>query len=169
MLNTQDGGTKTEMQRLLKDAEKFSGIKYDINNLSDVYNAIHVIQEQMEITGTTAQEANSTITGSLGKMKAAFDNFINGSGSPEALGESISTFLKNVSNAVLKLAPGILSGVANLISDLVPQIIDLIVQVAPQLLDAITSLVDKLLEMVSGDTTALQNTITTLIRSWDAP
>lgn len=157
------GGTKTEMQRLLKDAEKFSGIKYDINNLSDVYNAIHVIQEQMEITGTTAQEANSTITGSLGKMKAAFDNFINGSGSPEALGESISTFLKNVSNAVLKLAPGILSGVANLISDLVPQIIDLIVQVAPQLLDAITSLVDKLLEMVSGDTTALQNTITTLI------
>lgn len=59
------GGTKTEMQRLLSDAEKLTGIKYDINNLDDVFNAIHVIQGELGITGTTAKEASETLTGLL--------------------------------------------------------------------------------------------------------
>ena len=70
------GGTKTEMERLLADAEKISGQKYDINNLSDVYEAIHVIQEEMGITGTTSKEAASTLSGSFSSMKAAAENFL---------------------------------------------------------------------------------------------
>ena len=70
------GGTKTEMERLLADAEKISGQKYDINNLSDVYEAIHVIQQEMDITGTTSKEAASTLSGSFSSMKAAAENFL---------------------------------------------------------------------------------------------
>ena len=70
------GGTKEEMQRLLKDAQKLSGQKYDISNLDDVYNAIHVIQESLDITGTTANEAATTLTGSFGAMKAAAQDFL---------------------------------------------------------------------------------------------
>lgn len=70
------GGTKTEMQRLLKDAQKISGVKYNINNLSDVYSAIHVIQEKMGIMGTTANEASETLSGSFAAMKAAAKDFI---------------------------------------------------------------------------------------------
>lgn len=70
------GGTKTEMERLLADASKLSGVKYDISNLSDVYNAIHVIQEEMGITGTTAKEAAETFSGSLASMKAAGKNVL---------------------------------------------------------------------------------------------
>ena len=66
------GGTKTEMERLLADAQKITGIKYDINNLSDVYSAIHVIQGELDITGTTAKEAADTLTGSFSSMKTAF-------------------------------------------------------------------------------------------------
>ncbi|MFR4169837.1 MAG: hypothetical protein ACLT1D_19395, partial [[Clostridium] symbiosum] len=70
------GGTKSEMERLLKDAEKFSGVKYDIDNLSDVYNAIHVIQGELDITGTTAKEASTTISGSMDSMKSSFQNVL---------------------------------------------------------------------------------------------
>jgi len=66
------GGTKEEMNRLLEDAEKLSGIRYDINNLKDVYEAIHIIQEELDITGTTSKEASTTIQGSAAAMKAAW-------------------------------------------------------------------------------------------------
>ena len=70
------GGTKTEMERLLSDAEKISGQKYDISNLSDVYEAIHVIQTDLDITGTSSKEAASTLSGSFASMKAAADNLL---------------------------------------------------------------------------------------------
>lgn len=66
------GGTKTEMERLLADAQKLTGVKYGINNLNDVYQAIHVIQEEMGITGTTAKEASETLEGSMAAAKAAW-------------------------------------------------------------------------------------------------
>ena len=65
------GGTRGEMERLLEDAEKLSGIHYDIDNLADIYNAIHVIQENLGITGTTAKEASETISGSMKSAKSA--------------------------------------------------------------------------------------------------
>lgn len=70
------GGTKSEMERLLQDAEKFSKVKYDINNLNDVYEAIHVIQDNLNVTGTTAKEASSTFSGSFASMKAAAKNLL---------------------------------------------------------------------------------------------
>ena len=79
------GGTKSEMERLLADAEKISGVKYDISNLGDVYSAIHVIQGELGLTGVAASEAQSTLTGSFGAMKAAASNLLGGL----ALGEDI--------------------------------------------------------------------------------
>ena len=157
------GGTKTEMERLLKDAEKFSGVKYDINNLSDVYNAIHVVQEELRITGTTADEAKGTISGSVTSMKAAFDNFLNGSGSPEQLATTITNVFRNISNAIAELAPDILNGVITLIQEVLPQISQLILDMLPQLLDAVTNMIDSILEMLTNNTENLSETIGTLV------
>lgn len=94
------GGTKTEMERLLKDAEKISGVKYDINNLSDVYEAIHVIQKEMNITGTTAKEAADTIEGSVNTMKSAWENWLTaiGSGSEKDIQRTTKALTKSISN-----------------------------------------------------------------------
>ena len=94
------GGTKTEMERLLKDAEKISGVKYDISNLSDVYEAIHVIQEEMGITGTTAKEAADTIQGSVNTMKSAWENWLTaiGSGSEKDIQKTTKALTKSISN-----------------------------------------------------------------------
>ena len=157
------GGTKTEMERLLKDAEAFSGVHYDISNLSDVYNAIHVIQEELGITGTTAEEAEKTISGSAASMKAAFDNFLNGSGSPEALADSVTNFLINIGNTISQLAPSILKGVTKLVKTLIPQISKLLVKLVPQLLDAVQDMIKTLLDMLTQNTTELSNAISTFI------
>lgn len=94
------GGTKTEMERLLADAQKLTGVKYDINNLNDVYQAIHAVQKELGVTGTTAEEAASTFFGSFASMKAAFQNVLGGLALGQdiqpalnALAETVSTFL----------------------------------------------------------------------------
>src|SRR5699024_3872867 len=94
------GGTKSEMERLLADAQELTGVKYDINNLDDVFMAVHAIQEEIGITGTTALEAEETFEGSLNAMKAAFTNTLgalaigeNIQGSFTALAETMSTFI----------------------------------------------------------------------------
>lgn len=94
------GGTKTEMERLLADAQKLTGVKYDISNLSDVYNAIHAIQDELGVTGTTAKEAASTMSGSFNAMKASAANVLgnlalgeNVMPSLNALSKTTSTFL----------------------------------------------------------------------------
>ncbi|MFR0815281.1 MAG: hypothetical protein ACLSIL_12870 [Enterococcus casseliflavus] len=94
------GGTKTEMERLLADATKLTGAKYDINNLSDVYTAIHAVQEELGITGTTAKEAAETFSGSFTSMKSAFSNVLGNLSlgrdivpSLQALAQTTSTFL----------------------------------------------------------------------------
>ena len=157
------GGTKTEMERLLKDAEKISGVKYDIKNLNDVYEAIHVIQEDLGVTGTTAEEASETISGSAASMKAAFDNFLNGSGGPEELAEAVTNMLKNVGKAIAKLAPSILSGIVTLIQQLLPQVVQLLTSLIPQLLTAITNMINTLLQMILQNTSQIAATITNLI------
>ncbi len=91
------GGTKTEMERLLKDAEALSGVKYDINNLADVYEAIHVIQTELGITGTTAKEASTTITGSINMAKAAWENLLVGISDPT---QDIDVLVDNFVNSV---------------------------------------------------------------------
>lgn len=107
------GGTKEEMQRLLSDAQKLTGVKYDITNLNDVFQAIHVIQEELGITGTTAKEAEETISGSIASMKSAWDNFLNGSGTFDQLVETAKTVLENITTAVSEQLPRIAEEIVN--------------------------------------------------------
>lgn len=92
------GGTKTEMERLLADAEQISGVHYDISNLGDIYNAIHVIQGELGLTGVAAEEAQSTLTGSFEGMKAAWQNLIGNIGLGENVEASMQSFTTAVSN-----------------------------------------------------------------------
>lgn len=89
------GGTKTEMERLLTDAGKLTGKKYDISNLADVYDAIHAIQTEMGITGTTAKEASTTIEGSWKAVSASFKNFLSGNGGAEGGYQALISSLDN--------------------------------------------------------------------------
>lgn len=86
------GGTKTEMERLLANAEKITGVKYDINNLNDVFNAIHAIQGELKISGVAADEAKTTLSGSFSSMKASAQDFLGNL----ALGENIGPSLMNL-------------------------------------------------------------------------
>lgn len=113
------GGTKTEMERLLKDAQKLTGVKYDINNLSDVYTAIHVIQEELGVTGTTAKEASSTLQGSFASMKASWNNFLSGSGDLSQVVDTATDVVKNV---------------VRIVNDAIPSIIENITKALPELL-----------------------------------
>ena len=141
------GGTKTEMERLLKDAEKISGVKYDMSNLGDVYKAIHVIQEDLGLTGVAADEASSTFTGSMGAMKAAAENFLatlttggDVSSSMAVLVKSASTFLfKNLIPMVGNLVKAIPSALNSALTTITPMIqsgfAKLITVIAPTFLD----------------------------------
>ena len=99
------GGTKTEMERLLADAEALTGVHYDISNLSDVYAAIHAIQTEIGITGTTAKEASDTISGSIASMKAAWQNLLTGLGDPDADIEQLS---ENLTETIIQVAKNLL-------------------------------------------------------------
>lgn len=149
------GGTKTEMERLLADAQKITGIKYDISNLNDVYSAIHVIQEELGITGTTAKEAASTITGSVNSMKSAFDNFLNGSGTIEQFVETGITAIQNIVNVAGELLPNIVKSIANA----TPQIIEGINLIFPQILGLLTENLPVILESVGQILSALLQAI----------
>lgn len=118
------GGTKTEMERLLADASKLSGVKYDIGNLGDVYEAIHVIQEEMGITGTTAKEAASTFSGSFASMKAAASNLLGSL----ALGEDIKPAMNAlISSTGTFLFDNLFPMVGDILTSLVEYIVDTVV------------------------------------------
>lgn len=142
------GGTKTEMQRLLSDAQKISGVEYDINNLSDVYSAIHVIQGELDITGTTAKEAASTLSGSFASMKAALKNVLG----EITLGMDVGSALNALADTVVTFLVGnLLPAVWNVISALPGAIATFIQALAPQLMEAVNSLIS---QISAGITTA---------------
>lgn len=151
------GGTKTEMERLLADAEKITGVKYDINNLSDVYSAIHVIQGELGITGTTAKEAETTLSGSLASMKAAFNNLLGNI----AIGEDITDELKQVGETVATFLTGnlipmignVLASIPDLLGkDFAAAGLNMIAENSDQILESGVSFVTSL---VTGIITAL--------------
>ena len=114
------GGTKQEMERLLADAEELTGMKYDINNLSDVYNAIHAVQEEMNVTGTTAREAMSTIEGSVNATKAAWQNFLVGLGDEDAdMQKLVSNLLTSAGAALKNIVPRLGTIVKSLITTVI--------------------------------------------------
>lgn len=106
------------MERLLKDAEKISGIKYDISNLNDVYQAIHVIQTELGITGTTAKEAAETISGSMSMAQAAWDNFLAGTGTAEEFAEAVGTAAGNIISNLIDIVPRLASEIPTVISQI---------------------------------------------------
>lgn len=140
------GGTKQEMQRLLADAEKLTGVKYDINNLSDVYSAIHAIQENLDITGTTAKEASTTFTGSFKSMKAAAQNVLG----KLALGEDIKPSLEALLNSTETF----------LVGNLAPMIGNILAQLPTLLMGALKGVFTKLFG--EGIGSALAGVLTTL-------
>ena len=138
------GGTKTEMQRLLADAEKLTGVKYDIKNLSDVYSAIHVIQEDLGVTGTTAQEAEQTISGSMNMAKKSFENFLAGVTPASDVIKSVITAAKNIFKEFQKIIPDLVNGIVELINGLIPEIPNILKQLIPAFADGAVKLVEGL-------------------------
>ena len=136
------GGTKTEMERLLADAQKLTGVKYDINNLNDVYQAIHVIQEEMGITGTTAKEASETLEGSMAAAKAAWDNFMNGSSDADQLADAFATAADNIVNNLAEIVPRFAETLPALAGAIVSQIPDLAAAIVPAVLSAGQSILE---------------------------
>ena len=136
------GGTQAEMQRMLNDATKISGVKYDLGNLADMYSAIHIIQQEMDITGTTAKEAATTLTGSFAAMKAAAENVMadwsTGADLTEplqALADTAQTFL--VDN-LLPMIGNVLAGIPELVYTLVPEILQSGTQLVTSLAEGFT-------------------------------
>ena len=142
------GGTKTEMERLLADAEKLTGVKYDINNLNDVYQAIHAVQEEMGITGTTAKEAASTLEGSMASAKAAWDNFMNGSGDADQLADAFATAADNIVKNLAEIIPRFAETLPTLGGAIIAQIPGLVAAIVPAVLSAGQSVLKRLQDAV---------------------
>lgn len=143
------GGTKEEMERLLEDAEKLSGIKYDLSNLNDVYEAIHVIQTELGITGTTAKEASSTIEGSMASAKAALTNLLTGlADDKQDVTVLMDELVESISIAAGNIAPRlgiVIDNIQKLITESVPKIAE---EFGPKLGSAFLSVVDGLPELI---------------------
>lgn len=141
------GGTKTEMERLLADAQKLSGVKYDISNLSDVYEAIHVIQNSLGITGTTAVEAASTLSGSFASMKAAFNNFLG----YLVIGEDIKPYIKQlVQTAATFLFNNLLPAIGNIITSLPPALVTFVTTALPIIAEQGKRMIDAVISGING-------------------
>lgn len=149
------GGTKTEMERLLADAEQITGVHYDIDNLGDVYDAIHVIQGELGLTGVAADEASSTFSGSMGAMKAAASNFI----ADLALGNDISASMSALTSSVIAFAKNALPMIVNIIGAAPQAIVGLLAGLGPELL---TAGMNALLQLGQGLAAALPQLITTI-------
>ena len=151
------GGTKEEMGRLLEDAEKLAGLDmftFDINSYADIVQAIHIVQENIGITGTTAKEASETISGSVGSMKAAWQNLLVGMADPAAdlsglIGNVVDTAETAFGN-ILPVAEQALTGIASFVEQIAPVIAEklpgLVEAVLPSILSAATTLVTALVE-----------------------
>ena len=149
------GGTKEEMQRLLEDAEKLSGIEYDISSYADIVDAIHVVQTEMGITGTTAKEASTTIQGSLASMKSAWQNLLTGVADDNAnFEELVNNFVDSLVGVGENIIPRIntvIKGLTQLITQASQTIIPLAVETLLQNLPSIVAAgMDMVLAIVNG-------------------
>ena len=151
------GGTQKEMERLLADASKLSGVKYKIENFSDIIEAIHVIQDNQGIAGTTAAEAEKTISGSVNAAKAAWKNLLSGLADGE---QDIDQLVSNLSETVLTaaqknivprlqtMAPRLVQAVQTLVSTLGPQLPGIINTILPGMVEAATTLITGLADVL---------------------
>lgn len=166
------GGTKAEMERLLDTASQLAGVKFDINSYADIVQAIHAIQTEMGITGTTAKEAAGTITGSLSSVKASFENLLVSISSGVGIDKSIKNLFDTAVAFGENYFPRIeqsIEGVIQLIPDAIPMIFEKVPELAerevPKLVQSATTILDKILEVFSDkeSTNKLTNTAVNLI------
>lgn len=150
------GGTQKEMERLLADASKLSGVKYKIENFSDIIEAIHVIQDNQGIAGTTAAEAEKTISGSVNAAKAAWKNLLSGLADGEQdidqlvsnLSETVLTAAQNIVPRLQTMAPRLVQAVQTLVSTLGPQLPGIINTILPGMVEAATTLITGLADVL---------------------
>ena len=178
------GGTKEEMQRLLDDASELSGMEFNIENFSDVAEAIHVIQENMRITGTTAEEASTTISGSLASTKSAWENLLVGMANPsdevdmgvliDNLIQSALTALNNlmpiiqqsllgIGQVITQVAPILAQMLPGLVTTLVPPLIDAAIQLVNALVQALPDILGIIIEQIPTLFNLIVETVITLL------
>ena len=165
------GGTKEEMQRLLTDAEKISGIKYDLSSYSDIVDAIHVVQTEMGITGTTAAEAATTIEGSANSMKSAWSNLLTGM-SNENLNldrlvknvvDSVGTFADNLLPRLQTMLPRFSEGMTQLVNGLVPYVAPAMETLLPALVQGVGGLVSGIVQALPAAVEAISAVVPMLV------
>lgn len=160
-------GSKEGMQEAIDKVNEWNkangrATNYQMGNYADMEKALVDYTKMVGIAGTAQTQLSTTIIGSVSQMKAAWDNFLNGSGSPEALVETITNVINNIATVLQELAPALLDGIVQLMETLIPQVVSLIIDLLPQLFDAVSSLIDKLLELLSNNTESISNTISTI-------
>lgn len=175
------GGTKEEMQRLIDDANALNKAqgnmtKYSIDSYADIVNAIHDVQTEMGVTGTTALEASTTIQGSLASTKAAWENWLTGTGSVDALVGTVVNSAGLLAKAIGDILPSLTTGISQLVAQLAPEIPPLINQLLPGIIDSIVTLIDSLgsqlpailatiLPVITGSAPQIINTLITALIS----
>ena len=165
------GGTKEEMQRLLTDAEKISGIKYDISSYADIVDAIHVVQTEMGITGTTAKEAATTIDGSVNSMKSAWSNLITGMSNEnldldklvQNVIDSVNTFADNLIPRLQIMLPRFAEGLTQLANGLAPYVGPAMETLLPSLVQGIGGLVSGIVQALPAAVEAISAVIPMLV------
>lgn len=167
------GGTKQEMEWLLADAEKISGVKYDISSYADVVEAIHVMQESMDIAGTTAKEAEATISGSMNALKSAVSNLIVGFGDANAdmellcgnMVDAFKTVVENITPVIeniIAALPTVLDALLTAVGELLPTLLESVTELFSQVLSTILSLLPQLIPTAVQ---ALMTIVNTLIEN----
>ena len=163
------GGTKQEMERLLADAEKISGVKYDISSYADVVEAIHVMQESMDIAGTTAKEAEATISGSVNALKSAVSNLIVGFGDADAdmellcnnMVDAFKTVVANITPVIENIVAA-LDALLTAVGELLPTLLEAVTELFSQVLETLLSLLPQL---IPAAVSALMTIVNTLIEN----
>ena len=166
------GGTKEEMQRLLTDAEKLSGVKYDLSSYADIVDAIHVVQTEMGITGTTAAEAATTIEGSANAMKSAWNNLLTGMSNENLdlnklvkdVVDSIGTFADNIIPRLQVMLPRFAEGLTQLVDGLVPYIGPAMELLLPSLVQGVGGLVSGIVQALPAAVEAISAVIPMLVQ-----
>lgn len=166
------GGTKEEMQRLLTDAEKLSGVKYDLSSYADIVDAIHVVQTEMGITGTTAAEAATTIEGSANAMKSAWSNLITGMSNENLdLGklvqnviDSVKSFADNLIPRLQIMLPRFVQGLTQLISNMIPYVAPALELLLPPLVEGLGGLVSGIVQALPAAVEAISAVIPMLVQ-----
>ena len=164
------GGTKAEMERLLEEAEKISGFKYDVSSYADIVDAIHVVQTEMGITGTTALEASDTISGSVNAMSSAWENWLVGLGNSNAdmtvltqnLVEGFQNVLENLMPVIGNIAealPEAFNAILPAISDIFPDLLVVVAGLFNQVLESLLKMLPELIPVAVDAVLMIANTL----------